>query len=60
MLILRIHYSFLEDIPLSYLHVFTFSERPDTIAEKLPAKVPFTRKGKEKQKAYSSFSEEKS
>jgi threonylcarbamoyladenosine tRNA methylthiotransferase MtaB len=32
-------YSFLEQTPLSYLHVFTFSERPDTIAEKLPAKV---------------------
>jgi len=32
-------YSFLEEIPLSYLHVFTFSERPDTVAEKLPAKV---------------------
>jgi threonylcarbamoyladenosine tRNA methylthiotransferase MtaB len=32
-------YSFLEEIPLSYLHVFTFSERPDTVAEKLPGKV---------------------
>jgi threonylcarbamoyladenosine tRNA methylthiotransferase MtaB len=32
-------YSFLKGIPLSYLHVFTFSERPDTAAEKLPAKV---------------------
>jgi threonylcarbamoyladenosine tRNA methylthiotransferase MtaB len=26
-------YSFLKEIPLSYLHVFTFSERPDTVAE---------------------------
>jgi len=34
-------YSFLEDSPLSYLHVFTFSERPGTIAEKLPGKVSF-------------------
>jgi threonylcarbamoyladenosine tRNA methylthiotransferase MtaB len=32
-------YSFLDDLPLSYLHVFTFSERPDTVAEKLPLKV---------------------
>jgi threonylcarbamoyladenosine tRNA methylthiotransferase MtaB len=30
---------FLEMLPLSYLHVFTFSERPDTVAEKLPLKV---------------------
>ncbi len=33
-------YSFMEKMPLSYIHVFTFSERPDTVAEKLPAKVP--------------------
>jgi threonylcarbamoyladenosine tRNA methylthiotransferase MtaB len=39
-------YSFLEEIPLSYLHVFTFSERPDTIAEKLPAKVLYGDKEK--------------
>jgi len=32
-------YSFLENLPLSYLHVFSFSERPDTVAEKLPGKV---------------------
>lgn len=32
-------YSFLENAPLSYLHVFTFSERPDTVAEQLPLKV---------------------
>jgi len=31
--------AFINDLPLSYLHVFTFSERPDTIAEKLPEKV---------------------
>jgi threonylcarbamoyladenosine tRNA methylthiotransferase MtaB len=31
--------SFLEEMALSYLHVFTFSERPDTVAAKLPAKV---------------------
>jgi threonylcarbamoyladenosine tRNA methylthiotransferase MtaB len=32
-------YSFIDGIPLSYLHVFTFSERPDTHAELLPDKV---------------------
>jgi threonylcarbamoyladenosine tRNA methylthiotransferase MtaB len=34
-------YSFLQEMPLSYLHVFTFSERPGTIAEKLPEKVSY-------------------
>jgi threonylcarbamoyladenosine tRNA methylthiotransferase MtaB len=37
-------YSFLEVMPLSYLHVFTFSERPDTIAEKLPGRVSYAEK----------------
>jgi threonylcarbamoyladenosine tRNA methylthiotransferase MtaB len=32
-------YSFIENIPLSYLHVFSFSERPDTLAADLPSKV---------------------
>jgi threonylcarbamoyladenosine tRNA methylthiotransferase MtaB len=32
-------YSFIENIPLSYLHVFSFSERPDTVAADLPEKV---------------------
>jgi threonylcarbamoyladenosine tRNA methylthiotransferase MtaB len=32
-------YAFLNETPLSYLHVFTFSERPGTIAESLPDKV---------------------
>ena len=31
--------SFLNEMPLSYLHVFSFSERPGTAAEKLPGKV---------------------
>src|SRR5664280_250166 len=39
-------YSFLDNTPMSYLHVFTFSERPDTIAEQLPGKVFFTDKEK--------------
>ena len=32
-------YAFLNALPLSYLHVFTFSERPGTVAEKLTGKV---------------------
>jgi threonylcarbamoyladenosine tRNA methylthiotransferase MtaB len=32
-------YEFLESLPLSYLHVFTFSGRPDTIAVTLSGKV---------------------
>ena len=37
-------YSFLENLPLSYLHVFPFSERPATIAETLPGKVTHAEK----------------
>jgi len=37
-------YSFLLNLPLSYLHVFTFSERPGTEAAKLGNKVPQTEK----------------
>jgi threonylcarbamoyladenosine tRNA methylthiotransferase MtaB len=32
-------FSFLSELPLSYLHVFTFSERPGTIAENMAGKV---------------------
>ncbi|MCJ7554376.1 MAG: tRNA (N(6)-L-threonylcarbamoyladenosine(37)-C(2))-methylthiotransferase MtaB [Ignavibacteriaceae bacterium] len=32
-------YDFLSDLPISYLHVFTYSERPDTKAIALPDKV---------------------
>jgi len=39
-------YSFLDALPLSYLHVFTFSERPDTVAFQLPGKVSFSEKDK--------------
>lgn len=31
---------FIEDIPISYLHVFTYSERPNTMALKMPGRVP--------------------
>lgn len=37
-------YSFLVNQPLSYLHVFTFSERPGTVASKMENKVPQTEK----------------
>jgi threonylcarbamoyladenosine tRNA methylthiotransferase MtaB len=36
--------SFIEEMPLSYLHVFTFSERPHTIAENLSSKVSYGEK----------------
>lgn len=32
-------YSFLENLPVSYLHAFTFSERKDTLAASMPGKV---------------------
>lgn len=32
-------YNFIKDLPISYLHVFTYSERPDTKAIHLPGKV---------------------
>lgn len=32
-------YNFLRDLPISYLHVFTYSERPDTKAISFPGKV---------------------
>jgi len=51
-------WSFLKEIPLSYLHVFTFSERPDTVAEKLPEKVSVGEKIK-RSKRLISFSESK-
>lgn len=34
-------YNFLENMPLSYLHVFNFSERPGTPAQNMKGKVPF-------------------
>ena len=37
-------YTFLENLPLSYLHVFPFSERPWTTAENLPGKVTHSEK----------------
>lgn len=31
---------YVQSIPLSYLHVFTYSERPNTMALKMPGRVP--------------------
>ena len=39
-------YALLEAIPLSYLHVFTFSERPGTVAANLGEKVSYLEKEK--------------
>jgi len=46
-------YSFLEEIALSYLHVFSFSDRPDTIAEKLPDKISHSDKNTRSKKLIS-------
>ncbi len=43
-------YSFIEEMPLSYLHVFSFSERPGTVAEKIPEKVTLKEKEKRSKK----------
>lgn len=32
-------YNYLNNLDISYLHVFTYSERPDTLAENMPNKV---------------------
>jgi threonylcarbamoyladenosine tRNA methylthiotransferase MtaB len=32
--------TFIESLPFTYLHVFTYSERPDTPAAESPARVP--------------------
>lgn len=37
-------FAFLNDLPLSYLHVFSFSERPGTAAENLGGKVTIAEK----------------
>lgn len=34
-------FDFIKNLRLTYLHVFNFSERPGTPAEKMPGKVPF-------------------
>jgi threonylcarbamoyladenosine tRNA methylthiotransferase MtaB len=37
-------YNFIDTLPLSYLHVFPFSERPGTVAVNLPGKVTHNQK----------------
>lgn len=39
-------YNFIKSLPLTYLHVFPFSERPETIAASMPDKLPFNIKEK--------------
>ncbi len=39
-------YSFIESLPVSYLHIFPFSERPGTVAAQLEGKVPYKVKEK--------------
>jgi threonylcarbamoyladenosine tRNA methylthiotransferase MtaB len=51
-------YKFINSLPLSYLHVFSFSERPNTIAETLPGKVDFKEK-ENRSKILSGLSAEK-
>lgn len=51
-------FDFLDSLPLSYLHVFTFSERPDTAALDMPGKVPDAVKER-RSKSLSGLSEKK-
>lgn len=39
-------YNFISDLPISYLHVFAYSERPNTDAVNLPGKVPIEERHK--------------
>ncbi len=50
--------AFLEKMPVTYLHVFTYSERPGTVAEKMPGKVPHNIK-ESRSKILSALSERK-
>lgn len=51
-------YSFLSDLPLSYLHVFSFSERPGTVAAEMKDKVSSAFK-EERSKILQSLSDKK-
>ena len=46
-------FSFIESLPISYLHVFPFSERPGTVAAELSGKVPYKEKEKRSKKLIS-------
>lgn len=51
-------YNFIKDLPVSYLHVFTYSERPDTLAIKLPDKLDVSER-KHRNKILRNLSEKK-
>jgi threonylcarbamoyladenosine tRNA methylthiotransferase MtaB len=51
-------YTFLNELDISYLHVFTYSERPDTLAIKLEHPVPQKERSK-RSKMLRSLSEKK-
>jgi threonylcarbamoyladenosine tRNA methylthiotransferase MtaB len=51
-------YSFIEQMPLSYLHIFTYSQRPGTVAESLPLRVSYSEKEK-RSRSLMSLSESK-
>ncbi|MEE1271200.1 MAG: tRNA (N(6)-L-threonylcarbamoyladenosine(37)-C(2))-methylthiotransferase MtaB [Bacteroidales bacterium] len=51
-------YKFIESLPLAFLHVFTYSERPDTIAAKMQGKVPIAQR-RERSKELQNLSFEK-
>ncbi len=42
-------YQFLDSLPFSYLHIFPYSDRPDTDASRLPDKVPYQEKRRREQ-----------
>jgi threonylcarbamoyladenosine tRNA methylthiotransferase MtaB len=53
-------YNFLSNLPLSYLHVFNFSERPGTPAIKMEGKVPFYARDQRSKKLISLSKEKQS
>ncbi len=54
----RSTYQFIESLPLAFLHVFTYSERPNTIAAKMQGKVPIAER-RERSKELQNLSFEK-
>ncbi len=55
----RATYEFIERLPITYLHVFSFSQRPGTAAEKLAGAVP-TAEIRERARALRELSQQKS
>jgi threonylcarbamoyladenosine tRNA methylthiotransferase MtaB len=45
-------YRFIESLPLSYLHVFTYSDRPDALASKMENKVSAQKKKERSQQLH--------